>query len=80
MIAEGCSFNERLNFTVALKDNGAIIEQKFISSDSCVNGLCEIPFVFTSSRSYTVSVTATNGIRLTSGTVESSIIGELLMH
>ena len=77
MITESCSFNDRLNFTVALKDNGAIIEQRFINSDSCVNGSCETPFVFTSSRRYTVSITATNGIGLSSGTVDSFSVGEL---
>ena len=77
MIADGCSFNGGLNFTVALKDNGATIEQRIINSGSCVNGLCQTSFVFTSSRNYTVSVTATNGIGISSGTIESSTIGEL---
>ena len=72
MISEGCSFNEELNYTVVLEDNGTIIEQRVISSDSCVNGFCETTFVSTSSNSYVVRVTATNGIGLSSGTVESS--------
>ena len=75
MIFEGCSFNDELNYTVVLEDNGTIIEQRVISSDSCVNGFCETSFFSTSSNSYVVHVTATNGIGLSSGTVESSTIG-----
>ena len=77
MISDGCSFNDELNYTVVLEDNGTIIEQRVISSDSCVNGFCETSFVATSSNSYVVRVTATNGIGLSSGTVESSTIGKL---
>ena len=76
MISEECSFNDELNYTVVLwGDNGTIINQRVISSDSCVNGFCETSFVSTSSNSYVVHVTATNGIGLSSGTVESSTIG-----
>ena len=75
MISESCSFNDELNYTVVLEDNETIIEQRVISSDSCVNGFCETFFVSTSSNSYVVHVTATNGIGLSSGTVESSTIG-----
>ena len=60
MIFDGCSFNVKLNYTVLLEDNGAIIEQKNFSSDSCVNGVCATSFAFTSSRSYRVSIRATN--------------------
>ena len=75
MIAEGCSFNDELSYSVVLEGNGTIIEQRVISSDSCVNGFCETSFVSTSSNSYVVHVTATNGIGLSSGSVESSTIG-----
>ena len=78
MISESCSFINELNYTVVLEDNGTIIEQRVISSDSCVNGFCETSFVSTSSNSYVVHVTATNGIGLSSGTVQSSIIGTYL--
>ena len=75
MISQECSFNDELNYTVDLEDNGTIIEQRVISSDSCVNGFCETSFVSTSSSIYVVRVTATNGIGLSSGAVESSTIG-----
>ena len=75
MISEGCLFNDELNYTVVLEDNGTIIEQRVISSDSCVNGFCETSFVSTSSNSYVVGVTATNGIGLSSATVETPTIG-----
>ena len=78
MISEDCSFNDELDYTVVLLDNGTIIEQRVISSDSCVNGFCETSFVSTSSNSYVVRVTATNGIGLSSGTMESSTIGKLV--
>ena len=77
MISEGCSFNDELNYIVVLESNGTIIEQRVISSDSCVNGFCETSFVSTSSNSYVVRVTATNGIGLSSGTVDSSTVGKL---
>ena len=75
VISEDCSLNDVLDYTVVLKDNGTIIEQRVISSDSCVNGFCETSFVATSSNSYVVHVTATNGIGLGSGTVQLSTIG-----
>ena len=75
VISDDCSFNDELNYTVVLEDNGTIIEQRVISSDSCVNGFCKTSFVSTSSNSYVVHVTATNGIGLSSGTVQSSTIG-----
>ena len=79
MISEDCSFNDELDYTVVLLDNGTIIEQRVISSDSCVNGFCETSFVSTSSNSYVVRVTATNQIGLSSGTMESSTIGKLVL-
>ena len=75
MISEDCLFNDELDYTVVLLDNGTIIEQRVISSDSCVDDLCETSFVSTSSNSYVVGVTATNGIGLSSATVESPTIG-----
>ena len=75
MISEGCSFNDELDYTVVLEGIGTIIEQRVISSDSCVNGFCETSFVSTSSNSYVVHVTATNGIGLSSATVETPTIG-----
>ena len=77
VISDDCSFNDELNYTVLLEDNGTIIEQRVINSDSCVNGFCETSFVSTSINSCVVRVTATNGIGLSSATVESSTVGKL---
>ncbi len=77
-IAERCSYDGGLDYTVVLENSsGEKVDQKVISSNNCSAGLCSTSFSLPSSdENYLVSVSANNTFG-SSNNMTSTLISEL---